>query len=93
MRLLLALLLIALPAHADPLFIAKVEEFTVILHSEPCKQDAVTNLKRRATWTDKTGTTEGCWGAIPQVGLIILYFADRTATALPAAFFEKASGA
>jgi hypothetical protein len=80
-------------AQAEALFILKTEHMTVILYSEPCQLSEVTNLKRRATWTDKTGTHEGCWGVIPQIGLIPLYFADKTVTAIPAQFFEKASGA
>jgi hypothetical protein len=94
MRLLLALvLLLSFPANAGPVFIGKFEQMTIVLHDDPCKLEAVSNLKRRATWQDKDGITEGCWGYIPQIGVVIFYFADKTVTALPMPFFEKASGA
>lgn len=89
----LGMLLFALPAIADPLYIAKHEDTVVVLYSTPCKLDSVSNLKRRATWQDKNGSHEGCWGSSPQMGLVILYFADKTVVAMPTQFFEKASGA
>lgn len=89
----LLFLFIVQPTHADVRYIAKVDDVTVTLYDSPCKLGAVENLKRRATWTDKTGTTEGCWGGLQPVGIVLLYFADKTVTALPAQMFERASGA
>lgn len=89
-----ALVLLAAPSFslAETMYIHKGDQVTILLHSEPCKQEGVTNLPRRATWQEKGKLTEGCWGVYPPIGLVMLYFADKTVVGMPAQFFEKAGG-
>lgn len=75
-------------AHAGPLYRAAASGVTLTLYSEKCALDATRNLPRRAVWVEDGKPTEGCWGVSP-FGFIVLYFADRTATALPPSEFHK----
>lgn len=81
----------ALPVHAEPMFVAKLDNVVLTLHNEKCALEAVTNLQRRATWVENGITTEGCWGIVQQFGVVLCYFADKTVTGLPAPFFERVS--
>lgn len=56
----------------------------VILHDEPCTlKSQVSNLPRRAVWTENNEAIEGCWGADSHHGLILMFFADRAVIATP----------
>lgn len=86
------LLFVSFSLGAEPLYVAKADNVIIILYKEECKEDGVTNLKRRATWEENGKVTEGCWGAVSQFGIVLMWFADKTVTLLPAPFFEKVSG-
>jgi hypothetical protein len=95
MRLILLLaLLIAFPANAEPIARMEGADFSITLHKSPCKLTGeITNLKRRAVWVEKGKSVEGCWGISQQLSLVMMYFADKTATAIPAQQFAAVTGA
>ena len=43
------------PAQAAPLYRAEAEGVVIALTDEPCAMKEVTNLPRRATWTERGG--------------------------------------
>lgn len=60
---------------------ARAEEGgSVQLLAEPCRlTHMVTNLPRRATWTEGGKVYEGCWGPHPQApGVVSTYWEDKT---------------
>ena len=89
---LIAGLLISGNAKAEPMYFAEADGATVTLHSEPCAlTDVVTNLPRRATWSEKGKTFEGCWSARPDIGIVVLYFSgDKTVGLAPMQAFQRA---
>lgn len=80
-------------ANAAPMFQAQAEGVKIVIYDEPCKLDAVSNLKHRATWHEKGKVYEGCAGAHPAFPIIMGYFADKTVVALPVEMFTRVSGA
>lgn len=88
MKAIALLLLLPFAVFAKPIAVASAENINVILTDEPCKLIAVTNLTKRATWTEAGKVTEGCWAAHPS-GLVLFYFSDLTVTAIPAEPFQK----
>jgi hypothetical protein len=93
MRLLLLLALLApFPAHSAPVAMMTGDDFRITLHDTKCAVPEITNLKRRAVWFEKGKEVEGCWGVSQKFGMVLMYFADKTATALPMQVFEKVTG-
>lgn len=92
-----ALLLLAVTwptkAHAGPVYQADVEGVKIVLTDEPCQIPAISNLQRRATWTEKGKTTEGCFGGHQQFPIVMLYFADKTVVVVPVQMFTQVRGA
>jgi len=81
-------------AFAAPLYKGEGSGITVVLTDEPCRLAAVTNLKHRATWTDKEGKVfEGCWSQHPEFPIVIAYFDDKTVAIFPVEIFERVRGA
>ena len=79
---------------AEPRYQFTANELTITLHDDACTlKSEITNLPRRVVWKHKNEVVEGCWGFIEQFGLVSIYFADKTATALPSQIFQKVSGA
>ena len=92
----LALLIAAAPtfALAEPRYQFSTQDLTITLHDDVCAlKSEITNLPRRVVWKHKNETVEGCWGFSEQFGLVLLYFADKTATAIPSQIFQRVSGA
>lgn len=87
---LLAAPLFTYNAAAAPQYQFGTADLQIILHDDLCALKAeITNLPRRVVWKHKSEVVEGYWGYSQQFGLILLYFADKTATALPAPLFTK----
>lgn len=76
---------------AAPIAVTTTGDVTVTLTDEPCAIAAVTNLGKRATWEEKGKRFEGCWGA-SQLGVVMVYFDDKTVGAIPAEVFRQVSG-
>ena len=90
MRYVLAFIIILMPACAQAavIYAATSEDgIRIELTDEPCKLTAVTNTPRRATWTERGKTTEGCWGVMS--GMVGAYFDDRTIAVMPKEAFVK----
>jgi hypothetical protein len=90
----IALLLYVVNAKADPVYESRDEGGArVVLHSSPCTLKAVSNLPRRVVWHENGKEVEGCWGARPEAGVVVMYFgADRTVGIAPMQAFKKVIG-
>src|SRR5687767_14765153 len=73
--------------NAEPLYRASDGSVSVTLHSEACKLDAVKNLPKRATWSEKGKTYEGCYQIAGQ--FVVMYFEDRTVGLAPSEAFAR----
>lgn len=80
-------------ANALPIFQAEADGIRIVLTDEDCKLTAVENLKKRATWTEKGKTFEGCYGIHPLFPIVMAYFADKTVVVFPNEVFQRVSGA
>lgn len=92
--LLLAVILFFFPVNAssEPLFRVTTPDGVVItLHKEKCEMKEVVNLPQHATWDEKGKTFTGCWGFNP-IGVVMLYFSDKTVAAVPGSAFQKVIG-
>ena len=74
---------------AEP--IAQVERgsIKVIIYSDKCSLEAVSNLPFRATWIENGEITEGCVDLDVKMKLLKFYFADRTVVTMPMHYFSK----
>ena len=82
----------ALPVHGAVIARFTLANVTVSLHDTPCQlKSLVVNLPRRAVWLEDGKETEGCFGVVPQIGVVQLFFADKTAVPIPLQFFERMS--
>jgi hypothetical protein len=88
--------IVSLPtlALAEPMVQFQQGDIKIVVHSEDCAyKNVVSNLPKRATWTEKGKVFEGCAGGNPDMGLILFYFAgDRTVAAVPMAGFTRLQG-
>lgn len=80
-------------ARAEPVYQAVTGNVRRVLHDDACTLKEITNLPRRATWTEGGATFEGCWGARPEQGVVLAYFTDKTVAAIPISVFVKVLGA
>ena len=88
----LLLVILAAPTftYSEPRYQFTANELTITLHDDACTlKSEITNLPRRVVWKHKGEVVEGCWGFMEQFGLVTLYFADKTATAMPSQIFQK----
>lgn len=91
--LLLVILAAPLFAYSEPQYVFKSKDLSIILYDDLCEmKDQVTNLPRKAVWRHKDEVVEGCWGFSEPFSLILLYFADKTSTAIPSPLFGKLTG-
>lgn len=88
----LLLAILATPVNAGPLAETGAGAVRVVLYREPCALSAVTNLPKRAEWTEAGKVFEGCWG-INSAGIVTLYWSDRTAVSIPSGAFVMVTGA
>lgn len=79
-------------AAAQPLYEAKSESVRIVLYDEPCALAEITNLKLRAVWTEGGKDFEGCWAANADLGVLVTYFSDKTAAAIPISAFRRVVG-
>ena len=94
---LLVLILIAATwptkAHAEPVMQTSEGGVTVQLWTDACAlQKQISNLPYKATWHENGKVIEGCWGARPDAGVVIFYFADKTVGMAPIQAFVKVVG-
>jgi hypothetical protein len=84
-------LLWAAKVFAEPMAAVEQEGIRVVVYTEDCQLPEVKNLPKRATWTEKGKTIEGCAGLMPQMGMVLFYFADKTVFPMPAQMFQPVS--
>lgn len=90
---LLAVVMLVAKCQAAPLFVATTETGTVVtLTDEPCTIPVVKNLPLRATWSDRSGTFEGCYGSSYGGRLVLMYFDDLHVMGLTSDVFRRAEG-
>lgn len=81
----------AAAAFGAPIYEGRGETVTVTLTDEPCTVAAVSNLPRRATWTERGKVFEGCYEMVG--GVVVMYFAEyRTVILAPRGAFQPVSG-
>jgi hypothetical protein len=78
-------------AYSEPLFRVSHEGVVITLHNEKCEMKEVSNLPHFATWEEKGKSFKGCWGFNP-LGVVMLYFSDKTIAVVPASAFTKVQG-
>ena len=78
-------------ASAEPLFRVSHEGVVITLHNDKCEMSEVSNLPHFATWEEKGKSFKGCWGFHP-LGVVMLYFTDKTVAVVPASAFAKVIG-
>lgn len=83
----------AAAAHATSLVEAQAGDVRIILTDEPCALPAITNLPLRATWTENGKVSQGCFAVRPEAGVVVLYFDDKTAVAIPIDLFKRVTSA
>jgi hypothetical protein len=77
-------------ANAAPIGELVKGEITITLTDEPCKLKAVSNMKRRATWTQGKKTFEGCYAGFMEAQAVGMYFSDKTFAVVPVDLFRPA---
>lgn len=81
-------------SRAEPRFQVQNEGVRVVLHDEPCQlKEQITNLPYRVVWYEKGKAVEGCWGARPEAGIAMAYFADKTVGIIPLSELTPVRGA
>jgi hypothetical protein len=92
--LILAGVLYASKAVAEPKFQAKDKEAVITLWSDPCEVKEVQNLPFKATWVEGAKTFTGCWGPRPDVGAVLFYFKEDGSVGIaPIQAFKPVVGA
>lgn len=81
-------------ALAGPMLVLEQQGITITVYSEDCAlKNVVSNLPKRATWTEKGKTYEGCAGGQPDAGVVMLYFKeDRSVAVVPMQAFRPLTG-
>jgi hypothetical protein len=88
---LIVLVGLATNAAAAPMAQTVSDGATIVLTDEPCKLKQVTNLKYRATWSEKGKVFEGCYAVHPY-GVVVGYFSDGAVALIPLDAFAKVTG-
>ena len=84
------LFLLPLPAHSGPAFETSQEGVRIVLHDDKCTLKEVANLPRKVVWHENGREIEGCWGARPDAGIVLMYFsADKTVGIATMSAFRK----
>jgi hypothetical protein len=78
-------------AYGAPMAQTVSDGATIVLTDEPCKLKQVTNLKYRATWSEKGKVFEGCYAVHPY-GVVVGYFSDGAVALIPLDAFAKVTG-
>lgn len=85
----LAIVLSATLAQAVPIAESTMGKVTVRLYDEPCAlKDRIKNLEYRAVWLEGGKEFRGCFG-MNQMGIVLIYFEDKTVVGVPAQVFHK----
>jgi hypothetical protein len=83
---------LATDAYAVPVAEAGYNQARIVLTDEKCKVKEITNLPRRAIWTERGKTFEGCF-ELHQWGFVVAYFDDATVAIIPLDMFKPITGA
>jgi hypothetical protein len=78
---------------AEPIAAMQQGDIRIVVYSDDCAlKSVVSNLPKRATWTEKGQTFEGCAGGT-EFGVLLFYFReDKTVAAVPMQAFQKLTG-
>lgn len=82
-------------AMADPRFAADGDDGAVItLYDDPCElKEEITNLPYKATWTEGGKQFDGCWAPVQALGIVQMWFSDKTAFPVPLRLLKPVQGA
>lgn len=76
-------------AYGEPVYETSQGGVRIVVYNDPCKLDAIKNLPARAVWTENGKDVEGCAGARDDLGVVAIYFADKTMVLLPMFAFRR----
>ena len=79
------------PAEAAPVAQATIHDIVVTLTDEPCALKDKVDLPYRGTWDEKGKHYEGCFG-MNHIGIVMMYFDDKSVAAFPSGVFERMTG-
>ena len=83
----------ATKAYSEPVMQTSEGGVTLQLWTDACElQKDIQNLPYKATWHENGKVIKGCWGARPDVGVVVFYFADKTVGMAPIQAFTKVVG-
>jgi len=78
---------------AEPIAAANAGGVTITVYKEKCTHvDSITNLPNRATWKEDGKVYDGCVGVIPQLGVAMFWFSDKTIAVVPLDMFQAVTG-
>ena len=87
-----AAMLLSGPAFSEPVARATRGGAVITLHTDPCEQaSSITNLPFKAVWVEGQTTFQGCYQAVPELSLVVLWFEDRSVVLLPISALRKVS--
>ncbi len=86
------LMAVSIASAETPMYRVDAQDASIVLYMEPCALPEISNLKRRAVWTEKGKGTEGCWAISPWQN-VLMYFSDKTVVAIPQQYFTRVTGA
>lgn len=94
MKFLVALFLMtSFIANAEVLYVGTDNGITVLLTDEPCELSSINNLPNKAVWVEGGKSIEGCYGAVANGALVLMYLIDKRVTAAHSSLFRRAVGA
>lgn len=82
-------------ASAEPRYAAAGDNGAVItLYDDPCElKEQITNLPYKATWSEAGKQFDGCWAPVQQLGIVQMWFTDKTAFPVPVRVLKPVQGA
>ena len=79
------------PADAKPIAQTSVHGIVMTLTDEPCALKDRVDLPYRGTWDEKGKRYEGCFG-LNHLGIVMMYFNDKSVAAFPPGAFTEVTG-
>ena len=84
------LFVVCTQVYGGPAFETSQEGVRIVLHDDKCTLKEVANLPRKVVWHENGREIEGCWGARPDAGIVLMYFsADKTVGIATMSAFRK----
>lgn len=84
------LFFVSYEVYAEPVLEATEGGVRVVLHTDKCALNEVSNLPFKAVWHENGKQVEGCWAPHPPLGIVAMFFAaDKSVGIAPMSAFRK----